>query len=427
MDRTGGAHTAIVAGCALLLVVQFIMALGSQLVDGLFGHVGMDFLTTYTAAQIIADGDGHRLYDWWAQRLAQYPIIAAQGVSWSDRILQPYVAPPVLAVLALPLQWLPAPGAFAVWVALSAGAFFIAARLLDRALNLRLGWLLPLVTFSFFPVFYTLRLGQAEGLLFLGVVAYVVLSRRGKDLPAGLALGILAIKPPLLVVPAIYLATKQRWRALIGLTIACAVAAGLSLAILGSAGVADYLELSHDLSQPAGTIATNVTGMINVRGTVVRLLPSAPALVQEVAIVGISLTLLGVTVAVWRRSTPERGTPADEAETALMLVATCLLSYHTLIHTGSLLLPAIALLWRAIHREPTSGVWDRGVMGWMLAALWVAPTVAFLPTGTSQLPAIVLTPFVALLWIFSAEYVIRHTTPEPALAKVQAARESRRW
>src|SRR5690606_20004543 len=127
VDRTGGAHTAIVAGCALLLVVQLIMALGSQLVDGLFGHVGMDFLTTYTAAQIIADGDRHRLYDWWAQRLAQYPTIAAQGVSWSDRILQPYVAPPVLGVLALPLQWLPAPGAFAVWVALSAGAFFFAA------------------------------------------------------------------------------------------------------------------------------------------------------------------------------------------------------------------------------------------------------------------------------------------------------------
>lgn len=403
------------------------MALKSRLVEGLFGHVGIDFLTTYTAAQIIADGDGHRLYDWWTQRLVQFPIVAEQGVTWPDRILQPYVAPPILAALALPFQFLPAPGAFALWVLLSAGAILLAAWRLERALDLQLGRLMPLLVLSFFPVYYTLLLGQAEGLLLLGVVGFILLSRRGSDLPAGLALGVLVLKPPLLVVPAIYLVTKQRWRALFGLTLACGVAAGLSLAILGQAGVADYLRLSHDLSQPAGTTATNVVGMINIRGTIVRLLPSAPAPLQEIGIVGISLTLLAITVGVWRRGGSERGTPADDAETAVMLTATCLLSYHTLIHTGALLLPAVALLWRAVRQATEPGDWQQGVLHGLLVIVWVVPTLAFIPTGTSLVPAIVLTPLVFAVWLFAAEHVIRHTTPEPALVKVPTSRGRRRW
>ncbi|MDI3339944.1 MAG: glycosyltransferase family 87 protein [Sphaerobacter sp.] len=424
---TAGARTAIVVGGALLLGVQAVMALGSRITHGLFGHVGMDFLTTYTAARILARGEGADLYNWWTQYAVQHPILAAHGVSWSDRILQPYVAPPLLGLLALPLQVLPAGGALLLWVVLSVAGLVLAGRLLDRALDLRLGRLCPLLVLSFFPAYYTLLLGQSEALLVLGVVAFVLLSRRQADLLAGVALGVLVLKPPLLVVPVIYLVTKQRWRALAGLSLACVLAAALSLAALGPGGVADYLRLSRELSQPEGTIATNVAGMINIRGALIRLLPGAPALLQQFGIAGLSLTLLTVCVAAWRRTGAERGTPAEEAELALMLLATCLVSYHALIHTGVLILPAVALLWRGMARTTAAGDRERGVLLGLLVAIWVAPTVLYLPSGTSILPAAVFTPLLFGLWLVAAEVVIRQTAAEPALVKVRTPPGERRW
>lgn len=424
-DHLAG-RTALVVGAALLLTIETLTGFASYVSNGLFGHVGMDFLTTYTASIIIGDGNAQSLYDLWTQRFAQYPILVDHHVQWPDRSLQPYVAPPLLGLLALPLRALAVVPALVVWVVLSAGLIALAAHVLDRELDLGLGRLAPLVAISFFPAFYTLLLGQSEALLLAGVVGFLYLFRRGDDFPAGLALGILVLKPPLLVVPAIYLATKQCWRALAGFATAAGAGGLLSALLLGPQGIRDYLQLTHELGQPLGTIATNVPGMINIRGAIVRLLPTAPALAQEFTIVGVSLVVLGISVVLWRRAGKTRGSMAEGAELALMLTTMVLVSYHTLIHTGTLLLPAIALLWQVGHGAVT-GERFRAALISLVVVSWVAPVLAFVPSGSSLVPAIVSTPLVFGLWLLASECLVRTTTPEPVLAEVPSRTGEQDW
>lgn len=422
--RQPATRSVVIAGTTLLLIIQFVLTLISEATSGIFSHLGMDFLTTYTAATIIGEGRAHHLYNLWEQVVAQAAALSHYNVQWADRALQPYVAPPFLGLIAMPLRFLPAAGAYLIWVALSAALCLATGWLIDRQLKLGLGRLMPLITLSFFPVYYTLFLGQSEAILLLGLTGFILLSLRGKDLPAGLALGLLCIKPPLLLAPLIYLVVKRRWNALLGLATVCTSAAAVSIALLGRQGLAAYTHLSQELSQPAGTVATNVPGMINIRGTIVRLLPNAPASAQQLAILAVSIALIGATVAVWRRGGVERGSAVDASELALLAVTTVLVSYHTLIHTGVLLLPAFALLWTVVRQMDLGGRYRTMLLG--LAALtWIGPTIAYIPLQTSLYPAIVMTPMIFGLWLMSAECAARATDLEPALAKVRAHTRSR--
>lgn len=386
--------------------------------SGLFSHIGMDFLSTYTAAGLLGHGESHHLYSDWSQGLAQAPLLAQYHVHWTDRVVQPFIAPPLLATIALPLRALSAGKALLLWDVGSTALFIVTGWLLDRTLGLGLGRLAPFLVLGFLPVYATLFLGQTEAILLAGFAAFTILSLRGHDLPAGLALSLLLLKPPLLLAPVVYLLVKRRWRTLAALSSAAAASALASIGILGTTGTLAYLHLGQELSQPAGTIATNVLGMINIRGAVVRLLPGAPPLAVQFVIISLTLIVLAGAIALWRRGDDKRESASEMAGMALLSVTTVLVSYHTLVHSGALLIVAFALLWKVVRAQP-EGSRERHLFLILTTLSWFVPTLAFIPESTYRLPAAAFMPLLCALWFLAAECLLRTMQPmETAMVSV---------
>src|SRR5690606_34304679 len=112
--------------------------------------------------------------------------------------------PPQLAIITLPLLLVGPIIGWLIWIAVNVAAAVVAVRML--ASRLRIDWLLvAIVVLASFPLFYTLLLGQVEGVLLLAMTVFVLELRRGNEGRAGLALAVLALKPQLLLVPLLFL------------------------------------------------------------------------------------------------------------------------------------------------------------------------------------------------------------------------------
>ncbi|MEX2314307.1 MAG: hypothetical protein WD628_01225, partial [Thermomicrobiales bacterium] len=128
----GGARRWLIVAVA----AQLVLVAGMLHVDGMFVHVGMDFLTSYTAAEMIYDGAATDLYDTRAQSEYQRPITDAYEIDWGDRIMHPFISPPILSVMAMPLLILGPTGGYIAWALLNLAAVGLAVVLLVRRMGI---------------------------------------------------------------------------------------------------------------------------------------------------------------------------------------------------------------------------------------------------------------------------------------------------
>src|SRR5260370_40767247 len=122
-----------------------------------------------------------------------------------------FLSPPPAAWLVAPLTLVGPRAAFFVWLFLSvaalAGAWWLAA---PGAGWLRGLWLLGVA--AWYPVLYSLSLGQPGVIVLLGVIARWRLAESGKPELAGAALGLSVLKPQVgIAVPLVFL-FAARWR-----------------------------------------------------------------------------------------------------------------------------------------------------------------------------------------------------------------------
>jgi hypothetical protein len=394
------------------IAVQIVLVAGLLHVEGLFEHVGMDYLTSFTAAEMIVNGDAANLYDTRVQWEYQRPVIDAHGVDWGDRIMHPYIAPPTLGVVSIPLLPLGPAVAYVFWMLLNLAAVAGGIWLLVRRLGL--DWQAPLLVIAgAMPVFMVLMLGQVEGLLFLAFIVFALAIRDGHDLRAGLALAVFAIKPPLLLAPLLYLAVTGRRRAFWVTVVATGAQAIASMALVGPRGVREYIELSQRLSGPDGTIVTNVWGMVNIRSIVIRAFPIDDHLLTNLTIVVLTLTALGVTAWFWRSAAREASILPSMA---LLAVTTVLTSYHALYHTTTLALIAVVLLVaHAAQQRENARVERVVVFSWL--AFTLLPLLAFVIVQTSKLPAMFGVVGVLLLWTLATGTVAQQIAATEAATR----------
>jgi hypothetical protein len=382
----------MLAWTALAVAVQCVTLAWLVRAQGPFTFAGMDFLTTYTAAEIVAEGSGTSLYDTRVQWEYQRDTIARYRVDWSDRVMHPYIAPPPLALLALPLLWFGPAVAAVAWSLTNVLAVVAGLVLLVRRLDLN--WrLAAIVVAGSFPLFYTVLLGQVEGLLFLALALFMVWLRAGHDARAGLALAMLALKPPLLLAAFVFLLSTRRQRVLAYATGAIAVQGLSSLAIVGPRGVRDFLDLSRRLSGPDGATVTNVWGMVNIRSVVVRLVPEHTHLVGVAIVV---LTALVLYAAAWYWRTSPAPTQ-DLAALGFLPMTMVLTSYHALYHTSLLGLLGVLLLIAHLQHARQRVLADRLLM-WSVIFFSIAPLASFLVVPTSKIPALLGIGGLLLCW-----------------------------
>lgn len=369
--------------------------------QGVFYHAGLDFLPSYAGAQMLVDGGRMDLYDTFLQWHRQQPIIDQYGTVWPDRMLQPYVAPPILALLAVPLLVLSPLLAWITWSTLNIGAVLLAVVALVR--RLKINWtMVAFFILGSFPLFYTVLLGQVEGILLLAMVIFVLELRRGNEVRAALALSVLALKPQLLLAPLVFLAATGHRRAFITTGVAGAVQLAISTMLVGIAGMREYVEFGRRLSQPEGIAATNVPGMVNLRAMIVRAVPYEENAFINIAIVVASLALLGLMAYLWR----ELGTNSLSGPSmALLMTTTLLTSYHALYHTAIFAtLAAVFMVEHAYREQDVAGV-DR-----MVGVAWVflsfGPLLPFLIVQSSRIPAMITVVGILFIWALALRAVL---------------------
>ena len=153
-----------------------------------------------------------------------------------------FLSPPPLAWLIVPLSVLGPAGAFYAWSTLSlaalAAAWWLAA---PGAGPARALWLLGAL--AWYPLLYSLSLGQPAMLVLLAVAACWRLAEVGKPYLAGAALGLAAVKPQLSLVLPLVLLVAGRWRIAAAWAVTTAILAGLSVIVIGPQGLGDYRSL----------------------------------------------------------------------------------------------------------------------------------------------------------------------------------------
>lgn len=209
-------------------VYQWLVAYASD-------HFHNDFTFYYAAARIGAAHGWPSIYDLGLQQAELDAMGSRIGIAQLAR----YISPPPVAWLALPFTVLPYPVAYWTWSALLlialVGTWYLAApgagRLRLIHLAAALGWL---------PVIYGLQLGQPGLFVALGVAGSYALLRSGRPFEAGLALGVLVLKPQLAFLVPIALLVAGRYRAFAGAAVAIGLLALASAAAVGPQGISAY-------------------------------------------------------------------------------------------------------------------------------------------------------------------------------------------
>lgn len=314
-----------------------------------------DFLQFYTYGSLVRAGESAALYD-----PAAHARVARSRVD--SRLTLEQFHPnysPVVAWIFAPLAGLPYLGAMALWAILS---WLLCC--VGLALLLRLAPRLAADPVSFWLVaaawpttFVDLRYGQLSALSLFWLVVGVRLAARDWNLLAGLALGCLAYKPNLLVVPALVFLFAGQWRLLTGMLIGASVQIAASIAGVGWTVFAEYLRVLATIAQHPDVVQLYPAESHSVAGQL--RLWSAPAVLVRAA------TVVGLAVAVWLTTKVWRSTADQRPRWAALVIATLVASPHLL--TYDLLLLAVPLVlitdwrWEMTGRPP--------VEAWLAALL----------------------------------------------------------
>jgi hypothetical protein len=280
-----------IAFAAVLIVPSYVtLAVPGQLPD---------FAAFWAAGAMTLEGDAALAYDWEAHRAAE---VAGLGRDFNG--LMPWHYPPHVQMIVTPLGALPLFPAMILWVGGTLALFLWTCwRILPQANAVLAG-------LAAAPTALTLVNGQI-GFLMAALLGLALLNLDRRPLRAGLLLGLLSLKPHLVVAVPVPLILAGRWKAVLGGAAMTLALAALSWVLLGgetwSAFIASITRTSGVFAGEKGkwTMYASLYGGLRFNG-----LGFTPALaVQGFA----ALAVLILTVKAWRN-------PATPAELRAALI-----------------------------------------------------------------------------------------------------------
>lgn len=370
---------------AASVLAAFWIAVGTFAVREASRH---DFLSFYTGATLAVEGRWSELYDIGAQRAIQDSLVTGLPS------LVPYIRPPVYALLVSPLAALEFATALKLWLAVQiilycAIGFWIRRRYSEEGL---LYWAL------FMPGAAGIMHGQDSTMILAVAAAGLVLSERGRPVAAGLVWSLLFIKFHICAGLALALFAGRKSRELSGFAMGGALLASVSIALVGSAGVASYVAMltSKDLDRlsPAPQKMTNILGMLATAG-----IDSA-----WVALLAGTVVAAAMVAAAWKAPTWR--------VLAAGLAAGMLIAPHAYIYdVTALLLPLVIAVQ---HGQPRS----LRIVAFLLIAP-VIPMMSLAQPPWSVLPALAVTALLAVLAV--TRRARQEAEPAPACDAVRPA------
>lgn len=346
----------LTAGCALILSRMY-SAVGAR---DFFRAT--DFRAFYSAGQIVASGRGAQLYDLHEQYSWQ-ALVA--GLDDYEQLLA-YLNPPFAALPFALLSHLPLERAYALWTLINLAVFAgigLWITYLLRGSRSTVPVAAAIMTMTFLPAFVTLVQGQWSLLLTAGLLLSWRALRDEKDIQAGLWLGVLAVKPQLLLLPIAALLWQRRWRAVGGLAASCGLALVLSWAISGFGGLSAYVALISEAARWGDRFGIHPQALYTLRGLAhAWLRTDDPIQALPFWAAGICL-VIGLLWYGWRPG-HYRQEPGPALQWAMLVIAALLVSPHAYNHDLSLLIVSGALVSLALTEMPT-----RNLTRTLLAAL----------------------------------------------------------
>lgn len=306
----------------------FVMALAGASPDFTFGG---DFAAFWVAAKASLNGTISELYD--AERFkdaiqAQSPHQDLEGLTWQY--------PPHAGLLFGPLGALPFHIAYAVWCAV--GLVFYAAAAHAAGFKDRL----LIVLLASVPVLLALKTGQVA-LLMGGLLLLAVFHARSRPILAGLAAGLLTVKPQLGFLLSVLFIVGGHWRAFYAAT-----GVGVGLVFLSGAvlGLEAWTAFFDSVLAVSGAVATGempLFKMVNIYAAA-QLMGIPDAIAVSIAFAAILLAIGATTWVVRRTEDPEWHYAAIAC---LTLIAAPYSYYYELI----LVVPALLLVLKRGYAE----------------------------------------------------------------------------
>ena len=225
--------------------------------------IGVDFHTYVAAGEVVVERGWTHVYDTGRVGIEQKELV-------SGLVAQPFLSPPTVALVVMPLTALPYDVAYVVWAVILFAALAGALAWAGVSKGL-MRWIAVVGALSPWWVMHAVNVGQVVPLVAAGTVVAWRLLRDRRDVLAGAALAAVLFKPntAILVPFALLFATRFRTFATWS-----AIAAGvvvLSVLFIGPRGLSEYTaQLSAPL--PRGADDLTLHGALAVTGTVAAVL-----------------------------------------------------------------------------------------------------------------------------------------------------------
>ena len=347
------------------MISGFILAL-----EGKYWPVRSDFTMFYASAQLVRESPTH-LYDpqWQAESQAK---ATGLDIRLDTPNFTPFGYPPITAVLYVPFTWFKHRTAYFLMVFVNAIILAVILWLLSTRFKLRPYAALSLVlcATALLPTYVALLQGQVSFVVLLFFALMITNLADGRPQRAGVWAGLIVVKPTLLLVSLFWLAARKQWRSLAYALTVCLILALGSIALIGTAGIPAYREISERSLHGDFPIFREVqmTGMQNLRAVFAFL---GFGTVVWLAAIGMVLAALALI----RKQ--DHGRSPD---LCALILATILVTPHIFVQDLDLLLIVVAL---TLHeREDT----NLPALRWLLLAAMLPPFVYY--TGMTSWPIV---------------------------------------
>lgn len=337
----------LVAFYLFMMVLVFKPVRDGSAADGTFIGQGMDFGAFWTASQFTLQGSPERAFDLDAMFSAQQVInpLVKSANQWSY--------PPAFLLLCLPLALLPYLLSYLLFIGTTFGAY---AALLRRIAPPGTGLVLLL---GFPGVFQNLVHGQ-NGFLTAALMGAGLLWLPTRPILAGVAFGVLTIKPHLGLLIPLGLICARQWRCIASAAVTALLLYGISLLVLGPEVFAAFVERFRLASQWLAS------GLVPFRKNPsffsFAMLLGQPVQVAYALQAIVAATVAGLLVRVWLRGA-RHALRSAALMTGALLMTPYLLEYD-------LAWLAFPIAWFAA--DGIRHGWQRGEREW-LALAWLIP------------------------------------------------------
>jgi len=275
-------------------------------------------------------------------------------------------------LLFVPFTWMSFRAAYLLWTLLNLGLMALSLGIVRKTFAqvgaLPWGFLILMVT-GFTPAVRAIMQGQDSVLVLFLVTLGLWLLALGDQVWAGVVLGTALFKFHI-VIPLALLLAIRRPRLLAGFSCVAGALAAISAMMVGWSGLLEYVRFVLHLENH-GAGGTPAAAMPNLHGVMTELVGKGNGTAANVLAMVCSLIVLGMTW--WRIG---RRKTSIRYAFVIAIVTGILVSYHTVIHDLTLLLPVVVLLFSASCAESRAAMWtDTGLLLLLYTAVLLGSAV----------------------------------------------------